>query len=110
MKNINDVKTLIPRLCAKKHIVFNDDEWSADYKIDWESELSKLMSDVVNDIEKLIKGVESDDDVLSVAAITMARIRFLKLSDFFLDIHEDFERLLSTDEIEWPKIGDDYNY
>ncbi|WP_205417522.1 hypothetical protein, partial [Pseudomonas syringae] len=74
------------------------------------SEFSTLMLDMLGDIEKLNAGIKGGDDVLSVAAITMARIRFLKLSDFFFDIHEDFEKLLSMNDIEWPKIPDDYKY
>ncbi|MBP0944631.1 hypothetical protein V2J59_04365 [Pseudomonas alliivorans] len=73
-------------------------------------ELSKNLRLAFDDVEKSIAGVENNDDVLSLMALTMARIRFSTLSDYFLNIHEDLEKMLviySDKNIENPK---DYKY
>lgn len=110
MKNIEDAKKAILTLLDKKGITFTDEEWSADYKVGWNEEFTKLMNSALDDIEKMSIAIEGNNDISGVAAITMARIKLLHLSDFFLNIHEDLEKLLLTNDIKWPKIPTDYKY
>ncbi|WP_449125250.1 hypothetical protein [Pseudomonas viridiflava] len=110
MTSMNDAKKLISALISKNNIVFCHEGWSADYRQDWDDEFSRGLRLAFDDLEKLIADVEGDDDVLSQVALTMARIRFLRLSDFFLNIHEDFERLLAVDDYKGVVIPDGYEY
>ncbi|QHF01000.1 MULTISPECIES: hypothetical protein [Pseudomonas syringae group] len=110
MTSINDAKKIISALAAEKQITFCEEEWNANYNNNWDEELSKIMKLALEDVEKLCNGVRNNDDVLSSVALTMARIRFMKLSDFFLNIHEDFEKLLLIYKDDWPKIPENYKY
>ncbi|MBX8557830.1 hypothetical protein K5D43_25475 [Pseudomonas cichorii] len=110
MSEINDVKELIVSVLKCKGMCFVDEDWSSNYKINWGEELEVLMRDASGDMDKLNAALSSGDEVMAVAAIAMARVRFLKLSDFFFGIHEDFERLLNVKGVEWPNIPDDYVY
>ncbi|WP_163000510.1 hypothetical protein, partial [Pseudomonas viridiflava] len=79
MTCMNDVRKIISALISKNKIDFCHDDWSANYRQDWDEELSKDLRLAFDDVEKLIAGVENNDDVLSLGALTMARIRFLTL-------------------------------
>ncbi|MBX8592646.1 hypothetical protein K5D56_25070 [Pseudomonas cichorii] len=110
MQELNDVKELVTSVLRYKKVDFLGDEWASNYKVDWREEFEVLKRDALGDMEKLSLALKSGDDVLAVAAIVMAKVRFLKLSDFFFGNHEDFEKLLHMKEFEWPIIPDDYVY
>ncbi|GFM84603.1 hypothetical protein PSCICO_00020 [Pseudomonas cichorii] len=110
MKDLNDVRELMVSIFRYKEVDFFDGEWSSNYKLNWGEELEALVRDALGDVGKLSSALNSGDDVMAVAAVAMARVRFLKLSDFFFAIHEDFEKLLHLKEVEWPDIPDDYVY
>ncbi|RMV94837.1 hypothetical protein ALP01_200363 [Pseudomonas caricapapayae] len=110
MTCMNDVKKIISALISKNKIDFCHDDWSANYRQDWDEELSKDLRLAFGDVEKLIAGVENNDDVLSLGALTMARIRFLMLSDHFLNIHEDLEKMLVIYRDKNIEIPEDYKY
>jgi hypothetical protein len=110
MKTLEDAKHLILRMTGEKNIPFSEVSWNANYKMDWDGGFAKDLKKALHDLEQLEIGLNTGDQVLSAVAVTMARISFLELSDFFFSIHEDFEKILLSEEAEWPVIPDDYIY
>lgn len=100
-------KTLID-LIAEKWGTFEAESWAADYRLNWNDELSELMGNAVSDVSRVAQALKNKDDVELCVAAGRARTGFLDLSNFFRGIFDDFDALVR--ETEWQEIPDDYVY
>ena len=108
MNDFQSVKNLIIQLVKEKTGGFDDDSWEADYKLNWEAELSERLEKALFNMSKMASARESGDDVMLTAALVHSRMNFMDLANFFRDIYDDLDALLVKPV--WPDIPEGFDY
>ncbi|SEK76095.1 hypothetical protein SAMN04487787_103407 [Kosakonia sacchari] len=110
MTELNKIKAVIhdlAELVAGK-TSFNDDYWSLDYKLDLDKELSNELNNLQIELELLTNALHEKDLVTVKCALVMARLYSLNLSNLFLGIFEDIEKVGWSEEFKLPNVPDGY--
>ncbi|POA46116.1 hypothetical protein C1893_22095 [Pseudomonas sp. MPR-ANC1] len=108
MNDFQSVKNLIIQLVKEKTGGFDDDSWEADYKLNWEAELSERLEKALFNMSKMASARESGDDVMLTAALVHSRMNCMDLANFFRDIYDDLDALLVKPV--WPDIPEGFDY
>jgi len=110
MTELNKVKEAIRELflLTRDGDGFTGDDWSIDYNLDLDSELFKELNSLHVEIELLTNAVKEKDFVTIKCALIMARLHALNLSNLFLNLFEDIEKIGWSEEYKLPNIPDDY--
>ncbi|WP_212809218.1 hypothetical protein [Pseudomonas sp. Seg1] len=108
MNDFQSVKNLIIQLVKEKTGGFDDDSWEADYKLNWEAEMSERLEKALFNMSKMASARESGDDVMLTAALVHSRMNFMDLANFFRDIYDDLDALLVKPV--WPDIPEGFDY
>ncbi|RPH22321.1 hypothetical protein EHN07_16945 [Buttiauxella warmboldiae] len=110
MTDINKIKNAVRMLAglAESNIDFADDEWSIDYHLDLDKELRDELAKLQIELDLLTNALKEKDLVTAKYALVMARLFSLNLSNFFLNIFEDIEKVGWSEEIKLPAIPEDY--
>lgn len=110
MNNLNKVKELIKNL--EKYSFpkddFNDSEWSIDYQIDLDNRLKEELLGLYTDLRLLNDSLNNHDLITAKCALIYIRIKTLDLSNFFLNIYEDIEKVGWRNDSKLPDIPDGY--
>lgn len=108
MNDFESVKNLIIQLVKEKTGGFDGNSWEADYKLNWEAELSERLEKALFNMSKMASARESGDDVMLTAALVHTRMNFMDLANFFRDIYDDLDALLVKPV--WPDIPEGFDY
>lgn len=110
MTELNKIKTVIQNLTelVEGKTGFNDDDWSVDYKLDLDKELSNELNNLHIELDLLTNALYEKDLVTVKCALVMARLYSLNLSNLFLNIFEDIEKIGWSEEFKLPNVPDDY--
>ncbi|MEI9698438.1 hypothetical protein V5094_12730 [Moellerella wisconsensis] len=110
MNNIDEVKRLILNLekisFSKKK--FDDSDWSIDHELNLDKRLNEELSKLYNDINLLNDSLNNNDLITVKCALIHARMRALDLSNFFLNIYEDIEKVGWGKDNKLPNVPEDY--
>ncbi|MFJ3260832.1 hypothetical protein ACIPK7_11315 [Pseudomonas sp. NPDC086581] len=113
MMALNEVKGLVSSLADSQGV---SGEWSINGDVNIDEELSKYLANFKIELELLSKAVGENDLITAKCALVMMRLYSLNLSNLFLDIFEDIERVGWSKEGALPnvpegyQIPDSYNY
>lgn len=108
MNDFESVKNLIVQLVKEKSGGFDGDSWEADYKLEWESELSERLEKAFFNMSRAASARESGDEVMLKAALIHSRMDFMDLANFFRDIYDDLDALVV--KTFWPEIPPGFEY
>lgn len=108
MNDLDVVKGFIVQLVQDRKGSFDDGEWEADYKLNWDSEFAERMEKGLLNIAKAISARKSEDDIMLKAALLHARVDFMDLANFFRDIYDDLDTLVRDKS--WPEIPENFDY
>ncbi|WP_159567149.1 hypothetical protein [Budvicia diplopodorum] len=107
MTNINKIKNAIQAL-AEHNSSFSDDNWSINYKLDLDKELRGELAKLQIELDLLTNAIQENDLDTAKYALVMARIFSLNLSNFFLNIFEDIEKVGWSEEFKLPTLPEGY--
>ncbi|MHC5226278.1 hypothetical protein [Ignatzschineria sp. LJL83] len=107
-----EIKKLIVLVAEWQGVLKEDliQDWSIDYKIDLNEEFNSIVKDLFQEMKLLTQAREKEDDLTALIAIIGAKVKSQSLMNFFIDIHDDIERLMWGDEFvgKWPSIPEEY--
>ncbi|CAQ82545.1 MULTISPECIES: hypothetical protein [Photorhabdus] len=87
---------------------FVDSDWSIDYQLDLDKRLQEDLAKLETELNLLTDAVQRKDMVTAKCALVMARVISLDLSNFFLNIFEDIEKVGWGELCELPSIPENY--
>ncbi len=110
MTEINRIKSVIQNLAelVEDKTVTISDDWSIDYKLDLDKELSNELNNLHIELDLLTNALQEKDLVTVKCALVMARLYTLNLSNLFLNMFEDIEKIGWSEEFKLPNVPDDY--
>lgn len=110
MTELNKVKGAIQVLSAlsDNESSFDEKEWSIDYQQDLDKELDNDLNNLKIELDLLMSAVQNKDFVTAKCALVMARLFSLNLSNFFLNIFEDIEKVGWSEQNNLPGVPEDY--
>lgn len=110
MTDINKIKNAIRVLASLSgdKANFIDNNWSINYKLDLDEELGNELTNLQVELDLLTNALQEKDLVTAKCALVMIRIISLNLSNFFLNIFEDIEKVGWSEESKLPKISENY--
>ncbi|WP_233238771.1 hypothetical protein [Bordetella sp. LUAb4] len=108
MTNINKLKSLVPALAAASDMPFSENDWSINYKSDLDRQLDEDLVAFQKEIELLAAAMAASDLVTAACALVVVRMHALHLSNFFMNIFEDIEKVGWSEGAKIPEIPDDY--
>lgn len=102
---LNNIKQLIKSLADLQGI---SGEWSINCDLNIDEELSKELASLEVELELLSKAMNENDLVTVKCALVMIRLYSLNLSNLFLDIFEDIEKVGWSEEVSLPNVPEGY--
>lgn len=108
MNDFESVKQLIIELMKEKTGSFDGNSLEADYKLDWEAELSERLGNAFYNMSRAASAKENADDVMLKVALMNSRVDFMDLANFFRDIYDDLDALVKKPF--WPEIPKGFDY
>lgn len=108
MNDFESVKNLIIQLVKEKTGSFDGNSLEADYKLDWEAELSERLGNAFYNMSRAASAKENEDDVMLKVALMNSRVDFMDLANFFRDIYDDLDALVKKPF--WPEIPKGFDY
>ncbi|MDR9889561.1 hypothetical protein O7047_04830 [Pseudenterobacter timonensis] len=110
MTELNKVKNAIQVLdgLSRSETDFNEADWSIDYKQDLDKELGNELANLKIELELLMSAIQRKDFVTAKCALVMIKVFSLNLSNFFLNIFEDIEKVGWSEQSHLPDIPENY--
>ncbi|WP_130903351.1 hypothetical protein [Pseudomonas sp. Sample_23] len=108
MNDLESVKHFIVELMEEKTGRFDENSLEADYKLDWESELSERLGNAFYNMSRAASAKADSNEVMLKAALLNSRTDFMDLANFFRDIYDDLDALVKHPA--WPKIPKGFDY
>lgn len=105
MTDLNDIKILISTLAGLQGL---SGEWSINQDINIDEELSKEVGNLKVELDLLSKAISEKDMVAAKFALVMVRLCSLNLSNLFLDIFDDVEKVGWSEGGSLPGVPDGY--
>lgn len=105
MTDLNEVKGLIRTLASLQGL---SGEWSINHDVNIDEELSREVGNLKIELDLLGKAVSGNDMVAAKYALVMARLCSLNLSNLFLDIFDDVEKVGWSEGGSLPNVPDGY--
>lgn len=110
MTDINKIKNAIQTIASlnEANANFSYEDWSIDYQLDLDKELCGELAKLQIELDLLANALQEKDLVTAKCALVMARLFSLNLSNFFLNIFEDIEKIGWSEEFKLPAIPEGY--
>jgi|SRR5476649_264910 len=110
MTDINKIKKAIQTLVelSENKANFSDDDWSIDHQLDLDDSLRDGLAKLQIELNLLMDAVQQKDLITAKCALVTARVISLDLSNFFLNIFEDIEKVGWSKELNLPSIPEGY--
>lgn len=110
MTDLNKIKNAIQTLAGlnKENTNFAANDWSIDYQLDLDKEMRDELEKLQIELDLLTNALREKDLVTAKHALVMSRIFSLNLSNLFLNIFEDIEKIGWSEESKLPAIPEGY--
>lgn len=110
MSGLDQIKRAILELSkiSAADFKFVNSDWSIDYRLDLDKRLQEDLAKLEIELNLLTDAIQRKDMITAKCALVMARVISLDLSNFFLNLFEDIEKVGWGEQCELPSIPEDY--